>query len=119
MVDIYDDVQTLAYLHIGKLDGRNTHAMTRRVLRRAHAYSIQHITAGDWVVLRRMADGSTRVVPPKEQRLAIAEHAHASSGHFGARRTTHLLLITHWWPGILRMALDVKMLIMRPRTGYL
>ena len=67
MVDIHEDVQTVAYLHTGKLDGRNTHAMTRRVLRRAHAYSIQHITDGNWVVLRRMADGR-RVVPPKIQR---------------------------------------------------
>ena len=102
MVDIHEDAQTLACLHIKELDGRNTQAMTQRVLHRAHAYSIQHTAVGKWHVLLHMVDGITRVVLPKNQRQAITKHAHASRRNFRACQTTHLLLIIHGWSGILR-----------------
>ena len=54
-----------------------------------------------------MAVGTTRVVPPLDARQAITELAHLTSGHFGARRTAHLLLINYWWPGVLKQAQDI------------
>ena len=46
-------------------------------------------------------------MPPPDARQAITEHAHLTSGHFGARRTSHLLLINYWWPGVLKQAQDI------------
>ena len=54
-----------------------------------------------------MADGTTRVVPPPNARQAITEHAHLTSGHFGSRRTAHLLLINYWWSGVLKQSRDI------------
>ena len=54
-----------------------------------------------------MADGTTRVVPPPNARRAITEHAHLTSGHFGSRRTAHLLLINYWWSGVLKQSRDI------------
>ena len=64
-------------------------------------------TAGQVVVLRRMADGSTRVVPLGSERPGIVESAHLACGHFDIRRTSYLLLINYWWSGIMRAAQEV------------
>ena len=107
MVDIYDDAATMDYLCTGRLAGTATCVMSRRVLRRARNYSLnQGPGSTDYNILRRMADGTTRVVPPLNARQAITEHTHLTSGHFGARRTAHLLLINYRWPGVLKQAKD-------------
>jgi len=51
-------------------------------------------------LLRYMADGSTRVVPPPQQRAALIAQCHSLHGHPGARRTTALLATHYWWRGI-------------------
>ena len=111
MVDIHADTAAIAYMRTGQLHARNTPAMTKRILRRSRNYAVtvstKERTAGQVVVLRRMADGTTRVVPPAGERPGIVESAHLASGHFGIRRTTHLLLINYWWAGILRAAQEV------------
>jgi len=46
-------------------------------------------------------DGNTRrIVPKPADRAAIVAETHRSTGHWGARRTTALLELTYWWPGL-------------------
>ena len=104
MVDIHDDAATLAYLRTGRMSDTATRVMSRRVIRRAWNYSLKEGPGDGFTILRRMADGTTRVVPPPADRQAITEHAHLTSGHFGARRTSHLLLINYWWNGVMKQA---------------
>ena len=97
MVDIHEDAASLEYLRTGRLAGTATRVMSRRVLRRAWNYTLHQAPGNaDFTILRRMADGTTRVVPPPNARQAITEHAQLTSGHFGSRRTAHLLLINYW-----------------------
>ena len=100
--DIHLDTATLHMLQHGTLHGTTvTPAQVSRVKRRVQQYRIVHAPSGK--ELRRvMSNGSTRVVPKPESRAAIIQAAHDTCGHFGVRRTLHLLLQTYWWSGILR-----------------
>jgi hypothetical protein len=53
-------------------------------------------------MFRKMEDGTLREVPPPQDRLAIVTNLHGSNGHFGRRRTTHLVMLTYWWSGLYR-----------------
>jgi hypothetical protein len=56
-----------------------------------------------WVddkLLRLMPDGSTRTVPPPEERVAIVKQVHEQLGHFGVKRTRRLVMHSWWWAGI-------------------
>ena len=80
MVDIHDDAATLDYLRTGRLAGTATRVMSKRVLRRAWNYCLHQVPGNaDCTILRRMADGTTRVVLPPNARQAITEHAHLTS----------------------------------------
>ena len=107
-VDIFDDASTLSYLRTERLANTATRVMSKRVLRRAWTNSL-HQSPGSTTctILRRMADSITRVVPPLDARQAITEHAHLTSGHFGAGCTAHQLLINYWWPGVLKQTQDI------------
>jgi hypothetical protein len=48
-----------------------------------------------------MTDGSTRIVPPPQQRHQLIQQQHEQCGHFGVRRTTALLATKYWWHGML------------------
>ena len=49
-----------------------------------------------------MADGTTRVVPHPRDRIGVVKKAHIHSGHFGVKRTAHLVFQAYWWSGITR-----------------
>ena len=99
--DIHEDEATLQFLRGGKLPEHFTPAMSKRVLKRARRYRLV-TQEGQERVMYRFNDGSYRTVPPPADRRAIIDHAHVSSGHFGANRTAHLLLTNYWWRGILK-----------------
>ncbi len=91
--DVWDDAQTLTYLQTGTLEGDR--AMKRRVVKRAKHY---RWTAGE---LRRvMFDGTYRKVPPPGEREELIRATHEQCGHFGRRRTCHLLSTSFWWKGM-------------------
>ena len=96
--DIYRDTAVLHMLRTGRLHGSiMTPIQVRRVNRRSRGYRAEYNT-----ILRIMNNGTTRIVPPPLDRDAAVRHAHQLSGHFGIRRTMHLLLQTYWWTGIMK-----------------
>ena len=105
-VDVYEDEPSMQYLLNGLLPVSLTNVSTRRVIKRARGYEVRRVQ-GRQVVYRRMLNGSVRQVPPPAERVDIIESAHRLSGHFGVRRTTHLLLGSYWWQGIMRQVQDV------------
>jgi hypothetical protein len=96
--DIHYDADTLTLLRTGRLPDGLADIQKRRVTRRAQSY---HIAGGSPPsVFRTMPNGTFRVVPAPSDRLGIIEKAHVLSGHFGIRRTMHLMLTNYWWQGI-------------------
>jgi len=86
-LDITLDTGTLQYLQYGTLPNVNlTLASVRRLLRRASRYKVVQ-----GKLYRVLANGQLRYVPPIQERESIIKHSHASAGHFGKRRTLHLL----------------------------
>ena len=99
--DIYEDAPVLAFLRSRELPaGRKGPAPLRRVLRRAMRYHLSEDTGDKGVLYRIMRDGSRREVPPPDLRPSLVAQAHALGGHFGSRRTQHLLLSRYWWQGM-------------------
>ena len=56
---------------------------------------------------RLMIDGSKKETPPLAARQAIVQKVHETHGHFGRKRTTQLLLLSYWWPGLYGDVRDV------------
>jgi hypothetical protein len=73
----------------------DSHAERSRVKRRARQYELN----GD-VVVRMMADGTRRIVPPVNSRVDLIQQTHVKTGHWGVRRTKGLLLSSCWWQGM-------------------
>jgi hypothetical protein len=44
-----------------------------------------------------MPDGTRKLVPKPADRPGLIERLHQQAGHFGVRRTAHLVLASHWW----------------------
>ena len=98
--DIWEDKAVLTHLKAGVMPAGASKVERDRVRRRARAYAFE-----DEVLVRRMADKTTRVVPKPEARLQLIKEVHEQGGHFGAMRTTSLLQPHTWWQG---MAKDVR-----------
>ena len=116
--DIHSDTAVLHMLRTGRL---HTSVMTpiqvRRVNRRCRGYRTAAAPGGTEHILRVMNNGTTRVVPLPSERKDAISHAHVLSGHFGIRRTMHLLLQTYWWSGIMKdVAIEVSMCEVCNRT---
>jgi hypothetical protein len=96
VVDILQDTNVLSYLREnGAPPGAFSHAKRSRVKRRARQYELN----GD-VVVRMMADGTRRIVPPVNSKVDLIPQTHAKTGHWGVRRTKGLLLSSYWWQGL-------------------
>ena len=93
--DIWDDVNTLGRVR-GVREGENWgHAERSRVGKRMVGYR--------WVegeLLRVVRNGTTRMVPHPSDRIAVTRRTHEDAGHFGRRRTAHLLRLSYWWRGM-------------------
>jgi hypothetical protein len=94
-LDIWLDLPTLSYIQSGEFPGDIPTPTRRRVLRRARNYRWQ-----DNTLSRLLPAGALRVVPPPDARPALIRQIHERCGHFGERRTVHLLLLTYWWQGL-------------------
>ena len=75
---------------------RSASAVDRRRAQRA----IGHYLVHGGVLSRILADGSSRIVPPVADRLGIVSAMHEGAGHFGQRRTFHLVATAYWWVGM-------------------
>ena len=107
-VDIFEDVPVLHYMATGELFEQLSHPSARRIVRRAKGYKLITHPAGSIEVHHLMSNGSFREVPAPARRADKISAAHTLSGHFGVRRTAHLLLLRYWWQGIMR---DVSTII--------
>ena len=90
--DIWRDALTLRYLEERTHAEDTTLAERKRIQKRSKVYAF---AAGK--LYRKMADGSTRIVPRPSEREQLIAAMHNASGHFGERRTVSLLMHTHWW----------------------
>ena len=93
--DIWADAHTLEYLQTNAHAEGASPAERSRVLKRS-----QHYSYANGTLRRVMADGTTRVVPRPETRLQLVGEVHEQCGHFGVKRTKHLVLTGHWWRGV-------------------
>lgn len=95
--DVWGDSVCMAYIRDGQLPvGSELPTATKaRVLRRARSYVMQ-----GGRLHRRMHDLSLKEVPPPAERAAVVRAIHEKCGHFGRRRTVHLLMLHYWWPGL-------------------
>ena len=95
-VDIWSDQPVMQYLKTGQLPAQLDGKQRGRIQRRAQNYYLQ----GE-MLMRRMPDGSERVVPTPQQRAQIITQQHELCGHYGVRRTAALILTKYWWYGLL------------------
>jgi len=96
--EIWLDHPALSTLRSEQPSPQLTEAEQKRVRHRLRLYGWdpQHQQ-----LLRRMEDGSTRIVPSPEQRQQLIQQQHEQCGHFGIRRTAALLGSKYWWRGLL------------------
>ena len=104
--DIWADDNALYYLRHGvHIRPDLPAAEVKRITRRVASYRMER-----GLVHRQMPDGSWRHVPSPLERAGIIRKWHNSTGHFGVRRTLHLVALSHWWYG---MSEDVSMEVRR------
>jgi site-specific DNA-cytosine methylase len=95
-VDIWSDQPVMQYLRTGELPAELEGQQRVRVQRRAQSYFL----LGEQL-MRRMPDGSQRVVPEPSQRAQLICQQHELCGHYGVRRTAALVMTKYWWYGLL------------------
>jgi len=93
--DIWLDEPTLHFIRSGELPAGASTAEQHRIRRRARSYYL----VGDQL-LRRMADSTSKLVPPRSERQRLIQQQHELCGHYGVRRTSAMLLTKHWWWGL-------------------
>ncbi|XRB15552.1 reverse transcriptase [Pseudoscourfieldia marina] len=88
--DIWEDTECLEFLN-GKppLEGQSREQGTR-IRRRAASYAFEE-RAGKRVLMKTLPNGSKRVIPAPSERRELIKEAHEKCGHFGVRRTLHLV----------------------------
>jgi hypothetical protein len=90
--DIWEDPTALQWLQQQKWPPGVTRAEQNRVRHRARLYSWQQDR-----LLRRLPDGSSKLVPPPQDRCSVVQQIHQQAGHYGVRRTANLVAASHWW----------------------
>ena len=99
IADVWLDELSLQYIKVGGFTPRNLQQNSReerlRVVRRCKCY---FMVSGK--LFRRMSNGEAREVPPPAERISVVLDIHNQTGHFGRRRTTHLLMMQYWWSGM-------------------
>jgi hypothetical protein len=93
-VDIWADEPSLQFLRRGTYPANASSDERNRIGHRASRYRWEPDSAK---LLRVLADGSTREVPPLADRSALVQQAHSKYGHWGIRRTFALLSPFYWW----------------------
>ena len=95
--DVWDDLEVMSYLR-----GEQKLPISRRTLKRSQRFR----WTGD-TLFRCMADGTLREVPPPAGRYDLIRTLHESTGHWGRRRTTHMVLQTYWFSNLYQAVRDV------------
>eukprot|EP00878_Enallax_costatus_P025998 GHUV01027866.1.p1 GENE.GHUV01027866.1~~GHUV01027866.1.p1 ORF type:complete len:444 (+),score=127.06 GHUV01027866.1:106-1332(+) len=85
----------MAALQQGSINSSLPDKERRRIQRRIVSYCWT-----DGHLQRLLADGSSRIVPPPEQRDSLIQQCHEKFGHFRVRRTAAQLMLQYWWKGI-------------------
>eukprot|EP00775_Hariotina_reticulata_P015101 gene15101-biopygen1273 len=85
--DVWQDQNVMELLRTGKLAQEVENQELRRAQKRARSYYV----VGEQL-LRRMPDGTEKVVPSPEDRQQLIQQQHEKCGHYGARRTAAMLL---------------------------
>lgn len=99
-LDAHSDLGLLQFLRVGKLAPGVDAKEADRIMHRAKGYRWQN-----GQLCRIMPDSTVRIVPPADQRVDIILDTHNRTGHFGIKRTKHLLMGSYWWSG---MEADVR-----------
>ncbi len=102
-VDICTDNPAMATLQQGQHPAGLSKPERWRITKRLRDYC--------WIdghLYRHMSDGSTRQVPPPDQRKGIIMLCHEKYGHFGVRRTAAQLLLQFWWGNLVA---DVRQVV--------
>ncbi|PNH02154.1 Pro-Pol polyprotein [Tetrabaena socialis] len=97
--DVWEDAAVLKCIRTMEPPPGLGRAELKRVVRRAAGYRPSVVSDG---IVRVMANGSLRPVPPPAARRQLIEATHLRNGHFGTRRTCALLQLGFWWHGMSR-----------------
>ncbi|PNH08435.1 Pro-Pol polyprotein [Tetrabaena socialis] len=97
--DVWEDAAVLKCIRTMEPPPGLGRAELKRVVRRASGYRPSVVSDG---IVRVMANGSLRPVPPPAVRRQLIEATHSRNGHFGTRRTCALLQLGFWWHGMSR-----------------
>lgn len=104
--DIWKDPVTIEYLRNGEFSEMTcntaSEAESQRAIRRAKVYLMKKDQ-----LFRMMPDDGCKIVPEPDEREELVTKLHEECGHFGRRRTTHLVLIDYWWVGLYQQVRDV------------
>ena len=99
IADVWMDELSLQYIKMGEFTPCNLQQTSReerlRVIRRCKCY---YMVSGK--LYRKMSSGEAKEVPPPSERISVVMDIHNQTGHFGRRRTTHLLMMQYWWSGL-------------------
>jgi len=90
--EIWDDTAAMQYLRTGEYPVSRSRQERSRINHRAHMYLWK-----EEQLWRRMPDGSLKCVPKPQDRQQLIQRLHEQTGHFGVKRTAHLVLAGHWW----------------------
>ena len=99
--DVWHDPAVLSFLQTNQFQTDDPRERDR-VMKRSKAYC----WAGG-TLHRKMDDGSMRKVLAPEDRIQTVKDIHEQCGHWGRRRTTHLVLQTYWFTGLYKTVRDV------------
>jgi hypothetical protein len=95
LTDVWEDKKSLQFLRGEPLGNEVTEKEKERVRRRCRAYRF-----ADGVLLRKLATGEEKIVPAPAQQEPLVAETHGQTGHWGERRTVHLLQKAYWWAGM-------------------
>ena len=100
LADVWLDEPSLKYIRVQEFSADDLAEYSqderRRILSRCKSY---YMVAGK--LYRKMSStGESREVPPPSERITVITSIHDQTGHFGRRRTTHMLMLRYWWAGL-------------------
>lgn len=98
----WNDSLLLHFLQHGEFPINTTQADKDRIAKRSKRF-----TWCSGKLLQRMADDSTKEVPPPSDRKDLILSVHRRLGHFGVRRTIALLYHSYWWRNMYKDVQDV------------
>jgi site-specific DNA-cytosine methylase len=97
--DVWLDSLCMEYVREGEFGAMTVSLSSKeqllRAMRRAKSY---RMAAGR--LYRQLADGQAKEVPEPAARKGLVREMHERCGHFGRRRTLHLVLLQYWWAGV-------------------